>query len=72
MKIDVRADLLIKGFWDSYKVWDLHGEASRYRSGCETSRRVVENDTHEDENLISMSSQVLTLNVHYKLTNHSF
>ena len=29
VKIDVRADLLIKGFWDSYKVWDLHGEASR-------------------------------------------
>ncbi|KAI9120320.1 hypothetical protein K1719_007353 [Acacia pycnantha] len=35
-------------------VWDLHGEASRYRSGCETSRRVVENDTYEDENLIRM------------------
>ncbi|KAI9127246.1 hypothetical protein K1719_001805 [Acacia pycnantha] len=54
VKTDVRADLLIKGFWDSYKLWDLHGEASRYRSGCETSRRVVENDTYEDENFIRM------------------
>ncbi|KAK4263380.1 hypothetical protein QN277_028798 [Acacia crassicarpa] len=54
VKTDVRADLLIKGFWDSYKVWDLHGEVRRYRSGCETSRRVVENDTCEDENVVRM------------------
>ncbi|XP_075084162.1 uncharacterized protein LOC142167856 [Nicotiana tabacum] len=53
LRVGVRGDLLRKDFWDSYKVWDLHGEVS---VRVETSSVVVsddetENDSIEEDNI---------------------
>jgi len=51
LRSKVREDLLKKGFWDSYQVWDLHGEPfirdqSPHR---DCNDEVVEDDVEEDE-----------------------
>ncbi|XP_016467537.1 uncharacterized protein LOC107790148 isoform X1 [Nicotiana tabacum] len=43
----IRLDLLKKGFWDSYKVWDLHGDVF---VGDDNSHN-VRNDEVEDDNV---------------------
>ncbi|XP_060170851.1 uncharacterized protein LOC132601805 [Lycium barbarum] len=48
LRINVRGDLLNKGFWDSYKVWDLHGEVL-VRVDDE-----VEDDSIEEDNITEM------------------
>ncbi|XP_060202370.1 uncharacterized protein LOC132630789 [Lycium barbarum] len=48
LRINVRGDLLNKGFWDSYKVWDLHGEVL-VRVDDE-----VEDDSMEEDNITEM------------------
>ena len=52
LKIDVRGELLKKGFWDSYKVWDLHGEVlARVENSKVTRRDEVEYDSNEDDDI---------------------
>ncbi|XP_060183223.1 uncharacterized protein LOC132613195 [Lycium barbarum] len=48
LRINVRGDLLNKGFWDSYNVWDLHGEVL-VRVDDE-----VEDDSIEEDNITDM------------------
>ncbi|XP_016507785.2 uncharacterized protein LOC107825437 [Nicotiana tabacum] len=48
LRVGVRGDLLRKGFWGSYKVWDLHGEVS---VRVETSSVVVSDDGAEDDSI---------------------
>nr|XP_016477883.1 PREDICTED: uncharacterized protein LOC107799304 [Nicotiana tabacum] len=47
LRVGVRGNLLRKGFWDSYKVWDLHGEVL---VRVETSNIAV-SDEAEDNNI---------------------
>ncbi|XP_075098879.1 uncharacterized protein LOC142175783 [Nicotiana tabacum] len=48
LRVGVRGDLLRKDFWDSYKVWDLHGEVS---VRVETSSAVDSDDEAEDDSI---------------------
>ncbi|KAH0669665.1 hypothetical protein KY285_023833 [Solanum tuberosum] len=55
LKNDVRGDLLKKGFWDSYKVWDLYGEVlARVENSNVTHRDEVEDDSNEDDDITGM------------------
>ncbi|XP_019223545.1 PREDICTED: uncharacterized protein LOC109205294 [Nicotiana attenuata] len=55
LRVGVRGDLLKKGFCDSYKVWDLHGEVL---VRVETSNTAVsdeaEDDSIEEDNITEM------------------
>ncbi|KAM3236161.1 hypothetical protein P3L10_016198 [Capsicum annuum] len=55
MRIDVRLHLLNKGFWDSYRVWDYHGEVliSGENSNPAGSDQ-VEDDEIEHNDVIGM------------------
>ncbi|XP_075108569.1 uncharacterized protein LOC107821067 isoform X1 [Nicotiana tabacum] len=56
---DVRRDLLKKGFWDSYKVWDLHGEVLvRVENSNVTLNNEVEDDNIEEDNISEMIHDV--------------
>ncbi|WMV18529.1 hypothetical protein MTR67_011914 [Solanum verrucosum] len=55
LRIDVRGDLLKKGFWDSYKVWDLHGEVLvRVENSNTACSAEVEADDIEEDDIIEM------------------
>ncbi|KAH0768778.1 hypothetical protein KY290_012759 [Solanum tuberosum] len=55
LKNNVRGDLLKKGFWDSYKVWYLHGEVlARFENSNVTHRDEVEDDSTEDDDITGM------------------
>ncbi|XP_049385806.1 uncharacterized protein LOC125849897 [Solanum stenotomum] len=55
LRIDVRGDLLKKGFWDSYKVWDLHGEVLvRVENSNAACSAEVEADDIEEDDIIEM------------------
>ncbi|XP_060172279.1 uncharacterized protein LOC132603299 [Lycium barbarum] len=55
LSLDVRGDLLRKGFWDSYKVWGLHGEVFvRVESSNDTYSDEVEDDSIEEDDITEM------------------
>ena len=55
VRIDVRGDLLKKGFWDSYKVWDLHGEVLvRVENSNVPRNDEVEVDSTEEDDITQM------------------
>lgn len=54
-KIQVRKDLLAKGFWKRYKVWDLHGEVLVGVGSSNVARsEEVEDDNTEVDNIPEM------------------
>ncbi|CAN4101380.1 unnamed protein product [Withania somnifera] len=54
-RIDVRGHLLKKGLWDSYKVWDLHGEMCvRVDNSNVSCNDEVENDSIKKDSMNEM------------------
>ncbi|XP_055830880.1 uncharacterized protein LOC129899907 [Solanum dulcamara] len=55
LRIDIRVDLLKKGFWDSYKVWDLHGEVLvRVENSNAALNDEVDVDSAEEDDITQM------------------
>ncbi|XP_019244413.1 PREDICTED: uncharacterized protein LOC109224281 [Nicotiana attenuata] len=55
LRTDVRGDLLRKGFWDSYKVWDLHRELLVRGENSNVPRNdEVGDDNIEEDNITEM------------------
>ncbi|XP_055822023.1 uncharacterized protein LOC129890508 [Solanum dulcamara] len=55
LRIDIRVDLLKKGFWDSYKVWDFHGEVLvRVENSNVALNDEVEVDIAEEDDITQM------------------
>ncbi|XP_075087801.1 uncharacterized protein LOC142169788 [Nicotiana tabacum] len=58
-RIQVRRDLVRKGFWDSYKVWDLHGEVLvRVEIFNDVCNVEVDDDTVETDDIPEMIHDV--------------
>ncbi|XP_075076774.1 uncharacterized protein LOC142163391 [Nicotiana tabacum] len=54
-RIQVRRDLVGKGFWDSYKVWDLHGELLvKVENSNDVCNIEVDDDTIETDDIPPM------------------
>lgn len=54
-RIDVRGNLLKKGFWDSYKVWELHGEVLvRVENSNVAGSDEVEDDNIDEDDITEM------------------
>ncbi|XP_016483469.2 uncharacterized protein LOC107804154 isoform X1 [Nicotiana tabacum] len=54
-RIQVRRDLLGKGFWESYKVWDLHGEVLvRVENSNAANNDEVNDENFEEDNIPEM------------------
>ncbi|XP_019264215.1 PREDICTED: uncharacterized protein LOC109241851 [Nicotiana attenuata] len=55
LKIQIRRHLLSNGFWDSYKVWDLHGEVLvRVENSDVINNDEVEDDNAEEDDITGM------------------
>ncbi|OIT22699.1 hypothetical protein A4A49_56300 [Nicotiana attenuata] len=73
LRVGVRGDLLRKDFWDSYKVWDLHGEVLvRVDTSNTTVSDEAEDDSIEEDNITEMIHDACGYtNMEYNYSNNS-